>query len=144
MATKTNKTYAQVCYNLTEWKCSFYQSLVVIIWINRNQLQMVYVPNHHHHHQFLLLLVGIGHPWRASKRCDLQLSPWPHSMIFLRFLFHPLLSFATFSSAYLFFYTPKDSNLMRFSLLLLFLYALCVQSNSIFFFLSKFLLASVW
>jgi len=52
-------------------------------------------------------LWNTGHPWRASKHCDLQLSPWPHSMIFLCFLFHPLLSFATFSSAYLFFYTPE-------------------------------------
>jgi len=88
-------------------------------------------------------LWSIGHPWRASERCDFRLSPWPHSMIFLCFLFHPLLSFATFSSAYLFFCTPEDSNLMRFSLLLLLLYVLCVQSNSIFFFLSEFLLASV-
>ena len=38
-------------------------------------------------------LWSIGHSWRASKYCDLQLSPWPHSMIFLHFLFHPLLSF---------------------------------------------------
>ena len=35
---------------------------------------------------------------------------------------------------------PEDSNLMQFSLLLLFLYVMCVQSNSIFFFLSDFLL----
>ena len=54
-----------------------------------------------HHYQFFYFLWSIGHPWRASKHCDLQLSPWPHSMIFLYFLFHPLLSFATFSSAYL-------------------------------------------
>jgi hypothetical protein len=53
-------------------------------------------------------------------------------MFFLCFLFHPLLSFATFSSAYLFFYIPEDSNLMRFSLLLLLLYVMCVQFNSIF------------
>jgi len=89
-------------------------------------------------------LQSIRHPWRASKRCDLQLSPWPRSMIFLCFLFHPLLSFAMCSSVYLFFCTPEDSNLMRFSLLLLLLYVTCVQSNSIFFFLSAFLLASVW
>ena len=75
-------------------------------------------------------LWSIGNPWRASKRCDLQLSPWPDSMIFLYFLFHPLLSFATFSLAYLFFHTPEDSNLMQFSLLLLLLYVICVQSNS--------------
>jgi hypothetical protein len=88
-------------------------------------------------------LWSIGHLWRASKRCELQLSLWPRSMIFLCFLFHPLLSFATFSLAYLFFYTPEDSNLMRFSQLLLLLYIMCVQSNSVFF-LSEFLLASVW
>jgi hypothetical protein len=34
-------------------------------------------------------------------------------MIFLYFLFHPLLSFAAFSSAYLFFCTPEDSNPMH-------------------------------
>jgi hypothetical protein len=78
-------------------------------------------------------LWSIGHPWRASKGYNLQLSPWPPSMIFLCFLFHPLLTFATFSSPYLFFYTPADSNPMRVSLLLLLLYVLCVQSNSIFF-----------
>jgi len=65
-------------------------------------------------------------------------------MIFLCFLFYPLLSFAMFSSAYPFFYTPEDSNLMQFSLLLLFRYVMCVQSNSTFFFLSEFLLAAVW
>jgi hypothetical protein len=43
-------------------------------------------------------LWSIGHPWRASKRCDLQLSPWPHSMIFLYFLFRPLLSYLFFFS----------------------------------------------
>ena len=46
-------------------------------------------------------------------------------MIFLCFLFHPLLAFSTFSFAYLFFYTPEDSNLMRFTLFLLLLYVLC-------------------
>jgi len=64
-------------------------------------------------------LWSIGHPWRVSKRCDLRLSPRPHSMIFLYFLFRPLLSFATFSSAYLFLFIPEDSNPMQFSLLLL-------------------------
>ena len=83
-------------------------------------------------------LWSIGQPWRASRHCSLQLSPWPRSMI----LSHPLLSFATFSSAYLSFYIPEDSNLMPFSLLFLFLYVMCVQSNSIFFFLSDFLLIS--
>ena len=39
-------------------------------------------------------LCSIGHPWRAYRRCDLHLFPWPHSMIFLFILFHPLLSFA--------------------------------------------------
>jgi len=89
-------------------------------------------------------LWSIGYPWRASRHCGLQLSPWPRSMIFLCFLSHPLLSFATFSSAHLSFYIPEDSNLMWFSLLLLFLYVMYVQSNSIFFFLSDFLLASDW
>jgi len=46
------------------------------------------------------------------------LSPWPNPMIFLYFLFRPLLPFATFSSVYLFSYTPKDSNPMQFSVLL--------------------------
>jgi hypothetical protein len=82
-------------------------------------------------------LWSLGRPWRASRHCDLQLFPWPHSMIFLFLLFHPLLSFATFSSAYLFFYIPGDSNLMLFSLLLLLLCVMCVQSNSIFFFLKN-------
>ena len=59
-------------------------------------------------------LWNIGHPWSASKCCDLQPSPWPHSMTLLCFLFHPLLSLATFSSPYLFFYTPEDSSLMGF------------------------------
>jgi len=70
---------------------------------------------------FFYSLWSTGHPWRASKHCDLQLSPWPHSMIFLYFLFRPLLSFAMLSLAYLFFYIPEDSNPMQFSLLLLLL-----------------------
>jgi hypothetical protein len=61
-------------------------------------------------------------------------------MIFLCFFFHPLLSCATFFSAYLFFYTPEDPNLLRFSLLLLLLYVVCVQSNSI----SSFYLNFYW
>ena len=64
-------------------------------------------------------LWSIGHPRRASRHRGLQLSPWPRSTIFLCFLSHPLLSFATFSSAYLSFHIPEDSNLMQFSLLLL-------------------------
>ena len=87
-------------------------------------------------------LWSIGHPWRASRHCGLQLSPWPHSMIFLCFVSHPLLFFTMFSSAYLSFYIHEDSNRMQFSLLLLFLYVMCVQSNSVFFFLSDFLLTS--
>ena len=87
-------------------------------------------------------LWSTGHPWRASRHCGLQLSSWPRSMIFLCFLSHPILSFATFSLAYLSFYIPEDSNLMQFSLLLLLLYVMCVQSKSIFFFLSDFLLTS--
>jgi len=49
----------------------------------------------------------------------------PHSMIFLFLLFHPLLSFATFSSAYLFFNIPENSNPMPFSLFLLLLCVMC-------------------
>ena len=52
-------------------------------------------------------------------------------MIFLCFLSHPLLSFATFSSACLSFCIPEDSNLMQFPLLLLFLYVMCVKSNAV-------------
>ena len=90
-------------------------------------------------------LWSIGHPRRASRYCDLQLSLWPRSMIFLCFLFEPLFSFATFSSAYLFFCIPDDSSLMRFSLLLLFLFVMCVSNpNAIFLFLFEFLLTSVW
>ena len=89
---------------------------------------------------FILIIISsfyslwsTGHPWRVSKRCDLQLSPWPHSMIFLYPLFRPLLFFATFSSVYLFFYIPEDSNPMQFLLLLLLPYVRCVLSSSIFF-----------
>ena len=92
--------------------------------------------------KFFYSLWSTGHPWRASMHCGLQLSPWPHSMIFLCSLSHPLLSFATFSLACLSFYIPEDSNIMQFSLLLLFLYVMCVRFNSIFFFLSDFLLTS--
>ena len=73
----------------------------------------------------LYSLWSIGRPWRASMHCDLQLSLWPRSTIFLFLLFHPLLSFATFSSAYLFFHIPNDFNLTRFSLLLLLLCVMC-------------------
>ena len=56
-------------------------------------------------------------------------------MIFLCFLSHPLLSFAKFSSAYLSFYIFEDSNLMQFSLLLLFLYVIrpseYISSNAV-------------
>ena len=65
-------------------------------------------------------LWSIGYPWRASRHCILLLSPWTCSMILSCFLSHPLLSFATFSSAYLSSYIPEDSNVMQFSLLLLF------------------------
>ena len=75
---------------------------------------------------FFYSLWSVGHPWRASKRCDLSypldLIPWSSCCIFL---FHPLLSFTTFSLAYLFFCTPEDSNPMQFSLLLLLLYVMC-------------------
>ena len=103
---------------------------------------LCYHYHHHHHHQILLLIMehrasmkgfqalrspAIPLTWRASRPFDLQLSLWPHSMIFLCFLFQPLLSFATFSSVYLFFCIPEDSNLMQFSLLPLLLWVMCVQ-----------------
>jgi len=87
-------------------------------------------------------LSSIGRPRRASRHCCLQLSPWPCPMIFLCLLSHSLLPFATFSSACLSFCIPEDSNLMQFSILLLFLYVTCVQSSSIFLFVSDFLLTS--
>ena len=31
-------------------------------------------------------LWSIGHPWRASRHCDLQLFPWHQSMIFVHFM----------------------------------------------------------
>ena len=70
-------------------------------------------------------LWSVGHPWRASRHCGLQLSPWPSSTIFLWFLAHPLLSFTTFPSANLSFYIPEDFNVMQSSLFLLFLYVTC-------------------
>ena len=94
------------------------------------------------------------HPWRASRLCGLQLSSWPRSMIFLCFLSHPLLAFATVSSAYLSFYIPEDSNLKQFSLLLLFLYVMWsnpIPFSSFLLFLSflivvkdSFRMSSVW
>jgi len=99
--------------------------------------------HHHHHHQVLLLLVEHRVSMKSFQALRSPAIPWPHSMIFLFLLFHPLMSFATFSSAYLFFYIHENSNLMLFSLLRLLLCVMCVQSNSIFFFLSDFLLASV-
>ena len=121
---------AVACQN--NWVAWFYLSLfqVQICWAMYNDnIKSCYS------------LWSIGHRWRASRHCGLQLSPWPRSMIYLCFLSHPLLSFAAFSSACLF-CIPEDFNLMQFSLLLLFLYVMCVQSNSIFFFLSDFLLTS--
>ena len=112
---------------------------MLCIWLlavvhNLNTARMAFI-------QSFYPLWSTGHPWRASRHCDPQLSLWPRSTIFLCFLFHSVSSFATFSSAYLFFYILEDSNLMRFSLLLL---LRSVQSNSIFFFSSEFLLVSVW
>jgi hypothetical protein len=95
---------------------------------------------HHHHQQVLLLVVEHGIHEELPSVAISSCPPWPHSVIFLYFLFHPLLFFAMFSLAYLFFCTPEDSILMQFSLLLLFLDVMCVQSNSIFFFKSEFLL----
>ena len=31
-------------------------------------------------------LWSMGHPWRASRHCGLQLSPWPRSMIVFHFI----------------------------------------------------------
>jgi hypothetical protein len=109
-------------------------------WIVFKLIKMNWIFYHHNIIPIIIMisfyysLWSTGHPWRASKLCDLQLSPWPHSMIFLYFLFHPLLSFATFALSYLLFYTAVDSNRMQFSLLLLLLYIRCVLSSSIFFF----------
>ena len=89
-----------------------------------------------------LSLWTIVHQWRAPTQCGLQLSPWHRSTIFLCSLSHPPLPFATFSSAYLSFYIAEDSNPMQFSLLLPFLYVMCVQSSSIFFLLPDFLFNS--
>ena len=107
---------------------SYFSRIIIIIIINES----------------FYSLWSIGHPWSSSRHCNLQLSTWPRSMIILFFLFRPLLSFATFSSAYLFFYIPEDSSLMRFSLLLLLLCVIFVQSKPISFFSSESLLASVW
>jgi len=64
-------------------------------------------------------------------------------MIFLFLLFHPLLSFATFSSAYLFFYIPEDANPILFPLLLLLLCVMCpIQFH--FLICIYFLLAFFW
>ena len=101
-----------------------------------------YHPQKSANHQILLLPVQHRAFMKSFQAFCLQLVPWPRSMIFLCFLFHPLLSFATFSSAYLSLYIPENSNLTWFALLFLFLYVMCVQSNSIFFFLSDFLLTS--
>jgi len=98
--------------------------------------------HHNHHHQILSLLVHHRASMNSPTHCGLQLSPWPRSTISLCFLSHPLLPFATFSSAYLSFCIPEDSNPMQCSLLLLILYVTCVQSNSIFISLSDFLLIS--
>jgi hypothetical protein len=91
-----------------------------------------------HHHQFFLLLVEHRASMRRFQALRSPAIPSTSFHDFLYFLFHPLLSLATFSSAYLFFCTPEDSNLMRFSLLLLLLYIMCVQSNSIFSLLSEY------
>jgi hypothetical protein len=95
-------------------------------------------------HRVFLLLVG----HRASMK---SFQPLRSPAVSLT-SFHDLRVFLISSSvvlrhvlsAYLFFYTPEDSNLMQVSLLLLLLYVMCVLSNFIFFFLSEFLLASVW
>jgi hypothetical protein len=90
--------------------------------------------HYNHHHQFLLLLAEHRASIKSFQICDLQLAPWPHSMIFLYLLFRPLLSIVTFSLAYLFVCILEDSNPMRVSPLLLLLYVMSVLSNTIFFF----------
>ena len=131
----------------------FYSEMLITIvqclcHILEDQNLVIFLLWFYFHRQIIIIksfysLWSIGHPWRASRHCNLQPFPWPHSMMFLLLLFHPLLSVATFSLAYLFFCIPEDSNLMLFSLLLLLLCIICVQSSSIFFYLSDFLLASV-
>ena len=93
-------------------------------------------------HQILLLLVEHRASMKSFQALRSPAIPLTSFHDFLCFLSHPLLSFATFSSAYLSFYIPEYSNLMQSSLFLLFLYVMCAQSNSIFFFLSNFLLTS--
>jgi len=95
-------------------------------------------------HQILLFLVEHRASTKSFQALRSPAIPLTSFHNFLVLLIYPLLSFATFSSAYLFFLITEDSNLMRFSLLLLLPCVMCVQSNSIFFFLSEFLLASVW
>jgi len=78
----------------------------------------------------LPLIAGSSYPLR------------PRSTIFLCFISHPLLPFAKFSSGYLSYCIPEDSNPMQFSLLFLILYVMCVQCNPTFFILSDFLFTS--
>ena len=107
-----------------------------LITVKENILCVTFRPQIFRHSQVIksiYSLWSIGHPWRASKHCGLQLFPWPHSMIFLCFLSQPLLSFAPFSSAYLSFHIPEESNLMQFFLFLLFLYVMCVQFHFLLF-----------
>ena len=66
--------------------------------------------HHHHHHQILLLLVQHRASMKNVQTLRSPAIPWSRSMIFLWFLIHPLLSFATFSLACLFFYIPENSN----------------------------------
>jgi len=68
----------------------------------------------------------IWHPWRASKRCDLQLSPWPHSM-FPVFLISSsiVLRHVLFGLPILY---PWGFQSNALSLLLPLLYVICIQS----------------
>jgi len=75
-------------------------------------------------------------PWGFQSNAVFSIAPVSLRNV-CRIQFHFLLSF-WFSIDF-----PEDSNLMQFSLLLLFLYVMCVQFNSIFFFLSDFLLTSL-
>jgi hypothetical protein len=96
------------------------------------------------HHQVLLLLVEHMTSMKSFQALRSPAIPLTSFHDLPAFLISSSVVLATFSSAYLFFYTPEDSSLMQFSPLLVLLYLMCVQSSSIFFFLSEFLLASVW
>ena len=95
-----------------------------------------------HHYQVLLLLVEHRASMKSFQALQSPAIPLTLFHVFPVPLISPSIVLCHFSSAYLFVSIPEDFNLMLFSLLLLFLCVMCVQSNSISFFLSDFLLAS--